>query len=129
MEQILDKVDFDKYTVYDIQINVIDSYNFETSKESENELGQSNDVISRVRRTIKYSFPFDEKKIINEINVEDEKEDENEELCRNLAFRYYLLVETENIDEFDTEELHDELEEEWRSGSSECNITISLYEK
>ncbi len=130
MKNILDAVDFDIHLVYEIKLNIYDSYMFKDIKEGaalEDEHGQSLDAISDVRRTIKYSFPFDNKKIIKSINIEDETEDEYNDLCRNIKLHYYLLIDKEEQEEFCTEELHDELEEEWRDGS-ECEIEITLLD-
>ena len=130
MQDILDKVDLDLYTIYNIKINVLDTYDFVDIKEgakTEDENGESLDPVSDVRRTIKYSFPFENKKIISSITVKEEKEDSYGELCRNVECEYYLQVETQNIDDFSLEELHDEIEEVWRNGSSGCEITISPY--
>jgi len=129
MNTTLDKVDFDKYTVYDIQIKIAASYMFEGLTEDDtttDEHGQAQDIFSDVRRTIKYSSPFDNKKIISTINIDKEKEDEHGTLCRDFLLKYHLLVETEEVEDFSVEELHDNLEEEWRDGSSDCEITINL---
>ncbi|MBC8237276.1 MAG: hypothetical protein H8E76_03510 [Helicobacteraceae bacterium] len=129
MESILDKVDFDKYSVYNIQVNVHESDVFPGGKENEvDEYGQSMDVVSDLRRTVKYSHPFDNKKIIKSILPEDEKEDSNGDLCRDINLEYYLLVDKEEMEDFSIEVLHDTLEEEWHSGSSGCDIIISPYE-
>ena len=131
MQSALDKVDFDKYTLYTIQINVEGTFNFGDLKEgekTEDEDGQSLDVVSDVRRSIKYSFPFEDKKVISSIKVEDEAEDENGDLCRDLQLEYYLLVETEDLDSFSMEELHDELDEEWTNNGASCKININPYE-
>lgn len=132
MNSALEKVDFDKFTLYKIQIDMKDSFGFGDIKEgqaAEDENGESLDPLPYVRRSIKYSYPFDNKKIINNINIEDEKEDEDGDLCRDINMDYYLLVETENIDDFPLQELHDVIEEEWRNSSPACEVTISLYEK
>ncbi len=130
MKNILDAVDFDTHFIYEIRLNIYDSYMFKDVKEGgalEDEHGQSLDAVSDVRRTIKYSFPSENKKIINAINVEDQREDEHGDLCRNIELHYYLLVDKEEDEEFCIEELHDELEEEWRDGS-ECEIKITLLD-
>ena len=129
MDKMLEQVDFEKYTAYDIQIKVNDTYMYPNPKEGaaqEDENGQAVDAVSNVRRTIKYSIPFEGKKIIKNINVEEERvdADENEELCRNISFNYYLLIDNADIDEFSTEVLHDDLEEEWRDGTAVCDIEI-----
>jgi len=131
MENILDKVNFDTHIVYDIKLTVEESYlfnNLEEGAASEDENGQSLDPVSDVRRTIKYSYPFENKKIIKSINVEDEKDDVHGNTCRDVSVHYYLLVDKEEEEEFCTEILHDELEEEWRDGS-ECKVQITPYEK
>ena len=128
MKNVLDKVDLEKYTLFNIKLNIVDTYDFPDLKEgakTEDEHGQSLDITSDVRRTIKYSFPCENKKIISAIKIGEEREDEYGDLCRNLELDYSLLVETENIDDFSLEELHDEIEEVWRNGSDRCEINIS----
>ena len=130
METILDKVDFDKYSVYNIQINIQENDIFTDGKENEvDEYGQSLDVVSDLRRTVKYSHPCDNKKVIKSIMPQDQKEDSNGDVCRDIDLEYYLLVNKEEMEEFCTEELHDILEEEWHSGSTGCEIRINPYEK
>ena len=130
MKEILNKIDFSEYSVYEININIKDSTildNADDNKVDEN--GQSMDSVSLARRTVKYSFPFDNKKIINTIEIGDEVEEEGTgDLCRSIALHYYIVVEKQEVEEFDTEELHDVLEEEWRDGSSGCDIKITLLE-
>ncbi len=128
MKEILKKVDFEAYNVHEINIKVYDSHLFQDVKEgeaTEDEDGQSKDAISDVRRTIKYSVPFENKKIIELMNIEDEREDAHGNFCRNVEVQYYLLIAKE--EEFSLEKLHDELEEEWRDGC-ESKITITPYE-
>lgn len=129
MKEILEKVDFEAYTAYKININIVDSHLFPDIKEGDplvDQDGQSRDPISDVRRSIKYSSPFENKKIIESMEIEDEREDMHGNFCRNIDVNFYLLIDKED-EEFSTEVLHDELEEEWRDGS-ECKITITPYE-
>lgn len=129
MENILDKVDFDTHSVFTIQVNMQENDIFPDGKENEvDEYGQSMDVVSDLRRTVKYSFPFESKKVIKSIFPQDEKEDSNGNLCRDINLEYYLLVDKEEMEDFSIEELHDTLEEEWHSGSSACEIMITPYE-
>lgn len=130
MKNALDTIDLDIFTPYTIKIKVIDTYDFPELKEgakTEDEDGQSLDPTSDVRRTIKYSFPCENKKIISTIKLYDEIEDEHAELCRNIELEYHLLFQTQSMDDFSLEELHDEIEEVWRNGSAGCEITISPY--
>lgn len=126
MDKILEKVDFENNTVYEIKVSVEDSSAFENSTEDDTQDidGQAMDPVSRVRRTIKYSYPLENKKIIKSIDVSEETEDKDLTLCRNISVHYYLLVDSQEVDEFSRDELHDELEEEWRDGSADCEIEI-----
>jgi len=129
MENILGKVDFDTHSVYAIQVNMQENDIFLDGKEKElDEHGQSMDVVSDLRRTLKYSYPFENKKIIKSIIPQDQKEDSNGNLCRDINLEYYLLVDKEDMEDFSIEELKDTLEEEWYAGSSVCDITITPYE-
>lgn len=129
MESILSKVDFETHGVYSVTLSVSESDMFENAKEGEvDEYGQSLDIVSELRRAIKYSFPFENKKIIKSIVAEDEKENEDGVLCRDIELEYYLLVDKEDMEEFSIEELHDVLEEEWNGGNAACKIAIDLYE-
>lgn len=129
MESILDEVDFDKYNVYNIEVSVQENDVFPDGKENEvDQYGQSMDVISDLRRTVKYSYPFESKKIIKSILPKDEKEDSNGNVCRDINLEYYLLVDKEEMEEFSTEVLHDTLEEEWHAASTGCQIRINPYE-
>ena len=129
MENILDKVDFDTHSVFTIQVNMQENDIFLDGKENEvDEYGHSMDAVSVLRRTVKYSFPFDNKKIIKSIIPQDEKENSHGNLCRDINLEYYLLVDKEEMENFSIEELKDTLEEAWYTGSSVCDIMITPYE-
>lgn len=131
MEDILKKVDTSVYDIYTIEIKVKECFLFVGNKEGEashNEHGESLDSVSLVRRAIKQSVPLDNKKIIKFINIEDNLEDENQNIYRNIHLHYYLLAEKDE-EEFPVEELHDDLEEEWKDESAKCEVQIKLYEE
>ena len=129
MENILDKVDFDTHSVFTIQVNMQENDIFLDGKENEvDEYGHSMDAVSVLRRTVKYSFPFDNKKIIKSIIPQDEKENSHGNLSRDINLEYYLLVDKEEMENFSIEELKDTLEEAWYTGSSVCDIMITPYE-
>ena len=128
MENILDKVDFDTFDVYSISISIYENDGYNDGKENEvDEYGQAMDAVSDLRRTIKASYPCENKKIIKSISPLEQKEDEEGTLCRDINMEYYLLVNKEEMEDFCTEELHDILEEEWYAGSAGCDITINDY--
>ena len=130
MESILGEVDFEKYDVYNIQINVRESDTFDNTKEGQvDEHGQALDIVSDLRRSIKYSYPFENKKIIKSIIAHDEKENEDGVGCHDIELEYYLLIDKEEMEDFSTEELHDILDEEWNGGNAGCEIVITLYER
>lgn len=128
MESILSKVDFETQSVFNINIKIYENTVYDNTKEGEvDEHGQALDIISDLRRSIKCSSPLDNKKIIKSIVPHEDKEDENGDVCRDIEMEYYLLINNEDIDEFSEEGLKDELEEEWFTGSSSCNVEINLY--
>ena len=101
MENILGEVDFDTHSVYAIQVNMQENDIFLDGKEKElDEHGQSMDVVSDLRRTLKYSYPFENKKIIKSIIPQDQKEDSNGNLCRDINLEYYLLVDKEEMEDY-----------------------------
>ncbi|MDQ7045761.1 MAG: hypothetical protein Q9M32_07610 [Sulfurimonas sp.] len=129
MEKLLDKVDFEKYKVYSIAIDVISSEVFADGKENEvDEHGQSLDAVSDIRRSVKYSFPHENRKIIKTIVAQDEKEAHDGTLCRDINLEYYLLLDKEEAEELDLTQLRDTLEEEWHAGSDGCDIKINPYQ-
>ena len=130
MDSILEKVDFEKYDVLNIILRVEESDMFDDSQKDEvDEYGQSLDMISNLRRAIKHSHPFDNKKLIKTINPHEAKENEEGEECRDIDLEYYLLVEKEEMESFDLEELHDVLQDEWNGGNANCEIIITRYNK
>lgn len=127
MEKLLEDVCFDTYSIYSVGIKLIECPTFENSNE-ETEYGESLDSVSQIRRSIKQSEPFYNKKIIEFINVEDDKEDEDGIVCRDIQAHYYLLVNNEEAEEFCVQTMHDDLEEEWRNASPQCEVNIKPYE-
>jgi hypothetical protein len=129
MENILADVDFQTYDLLNIKVNVKESDMFNDDEKDEvDEYGQSLDVVSVLRRAIKYSHPFDNKKIIKTITPHELKENEDGEECRDIEFEYFLLVEKGEMEEFSIEELRDTLVDEWNGGNSLCTIEIEPYE-
>ena len=132
MEDILKKVDLEIHDIYEITINIGETSQFEDVEEGQpthNSDGESLDSVSQVRRGIKHSAPFENKKIIKNISVSEDIEDSEGYLCKNIQIHYFLLIDKEEeCEEFSTVELHDILEEEWRDGSSGCDIKITLLE-
>lgn len=130
MEDILKKVDTQKHVIYTIHIKLDKSpmcAGFKEGEASQNEEGEDLDSVSQVRRTIKYSTPFDNKKIIKSIAVSDDIIDEDGSISRNIELEYYLLVDIDEDEDFSLVEFHDVLEEEWREESSKCEININPY--
>lgn len=128
MENILSKVDFETKSVFSVKIKIDENTVYDNKQEGEvDEYGQSLDIISDLRRSIKCSAPFDNKKIIKLITPHEDKEDENGDICRDIDLEYYLVVDKEELDEFSVEETTDDLEEEWFTGSSSCKVEITLY--
>jgi len=128
MESILEKVDFETYDVLNVKLSVLESDMFDDSQNGEvDEYGQSLDMVSNLRRAIKHSHPFDNKKVIKTIYPHDPVTNEEGEECRDIDLEYYLLVEKEEMEEFCLDELHDILQDEWNGGNSNCTITIEPY--
>lgn len=93
MDAVLEKVDLDSFDVLNIKLSVKESDMFDDSQNGEfDEYGQSLDMVSNLRRAIKHSHPFDNKKIIKMIKPHDEQINEEGNACRDIDLEYYLLV-------------------------------------
>ena len=129
MEKIFEDVDFEKYDILNINLNVKESDMFNDDQKGEvDEYGQSLDVVSVLRRAIKHSYPFEKKKIIKTILPHELKENEDGLECRDIDLEYFLLVEKDEIEQFSLEELKDTLQDEWNGGNSLCTINVNYYQ-